>query len=52
MYDSAEGPGARTFAPKADPLHGKTVLVTGEAPGSFGGPLHRRSRWSVMRQKS
>lgn len=35
MYDSAEGPGARTFAPKADPLAGKTVLVTGGA-GSFG----------------
>ncbi|HEY3813396.1 MAG TPA: UDP-N-acetylglucosamine 4,6-dehydratase (inverting) [Caulobacteraceae bacterium] len=35
MYDSADAPGARTFAPKADPLAGKTVLVTGGA-GSFG----------------
>jgi UDP-N-acetylglucosamine 4,6-dehydratase len=35
MYDSAAGRGARTFAPKADPLRGKTVLVTG-ATGSFG----------------
>jgi UDP-N-acetylglucosamine 4,6-dehydratase len=35
MYDSAAGPGARDFAPKADPLSGKTVLVTG-GTGSFG----------------
>ena len=35
MYDAAAGPKARDFAPKTDPLAGKTVLITG-GTGSFG----------------
>ncbi len=35
MYDAAAGPGLRDFAPKGDPLAGKTVLITG-GTGSFG----------------